>query len=54
MQSKNEIRGFDIVPMVNFAWKNSFGRVDSNKKAIYERGWNPGFKSDDVKTREDR
>ena len=31
----------DIIPLVNNAWQASFARVDTNKKAIAERGWNP-------------
>ena len=31
----------DIVPIVNYAWKQSFAKVESNKKAIRERGWKP-------------
>jgi hypothetical protein len=31
----------DIVPIVNFAWKPTFGNNISNKKAIAVRGWNP-------------
>ena len=32
---------FDVVLIVKEAWKDSFARVDSNKKALCERGWNP-------------
>jgi hypothetical protein len=31
----------DIIPIINYAWKKSFARVDKNKKAIAERGWFP-------------
>ena len=31
----------DIIPLVNYAWCHSFGKVTSNKKAIRERGWYP-------------
>ena len=31
----------DIVLIVNSAWKDSFGHVSSNKKAISQHGWNP-------------
>jgi hypothetical protein len=31
----------DIVPIVNFAWKESFARTEGNRNAIFERGWNP-------------
>jgi hypothetical protein len=31
----------DIIPLVNRAWAASFATVDTNKKAIYDRGWYP-------------
>ena len=31
----------DIVPIINYAWEKSFAKIDSNKRAIAERGWNP-------------
>jgi hypothetical protein len=31
----------DIVRIVNIAWQKSFARVDTNLKAIAERGWGP-------------
>ena len=31
----------DIIPIVNYAWKRSFAKVDTNKKAIAARGWGP-------------
>jgi hypothetical protein len=31
----------DIMPIVNLAWPESFGRVDFAKTAILERGWGP-------------
>ena len=31
----------DIVVILNEAWKHSFGRVEKNRKAIADRGWNP-------------
>ncbi len=31
----------DIVPLVNFAWDKSFTRIELNKKAITDRGYNP-------------
>ena len=31
----------DIIPIVNRAWKKSFAIVESNRKAIEQRGWNP-------------
>jgi hypothetical protein len=31
----------DIVQIVNVAWQKSFGRVDTNNRAIAARGWGP-------------
>jgi hypothetical protein len=31
----------DVVKLVRYAWSKSFAKVNSNKKAICERGWNP-------------
>jgi hypothetical protein len=31
----------DIVPLVNKAWKKSFGDVSMGKSALVKRGWNP-------------
>ena len=36
-----KIETFDIIPCVSQAFPVSFGDVDGNRKAIYERGWNP-------------
>ena len=36
-----QLTATDIIPLVNKAWNASFARVDSNKKAIAERGWGP-------------
>ena len=36
-----KIESFDIIPCVARAFPSSFGDVEGNKKAIYERGWNP-------------
>jgi hypothetical protein len=36
-----ELVSTDIIPLVNYAWDLSFALVDSNKKAIWERGWCP-------------
>ena len=41
MMSKPSIESTDIIPLHNYAWENSFAKVESNKKAIAERGWNP-------------
>ena len=29
------------MPLINFAWSRSFARLQQNKKAIVDRGWNP-------------
>jgi hypothetical protein len=31
----------DIIGIIHRAWKNSFAKVESNKKAIADRGWYP-------------
>ena len=31
----------DIVPLVNKAWGKSFGNIETSRKAIAARGWNP-------------
>ena len=31
----------DIIPLINKAWKQSFARVEKNRNAIADRGWNP-------------
>ena len=31
----------DVIPIVNYSWDRSMAKVESNKKAIAERGWNP-------------
>lgn len=31
----------DVIPLVNYAWADSFARIASNKRAICQRGWNP-------------
>jgi hypothetical protein len=36
-----KIERHDVVGLVQRAWEHSFDWVDSNKKAIAERGWNP-------------
>ena len=30
-----------VIPIVNYCWDRSFARVDTNRKAITQRGWNP-------------
>ena len=37
----NGLSVYDVVFIVKEAWNDSFARVDSNKKALCERGWNP-------------
>jgi hypothetical protein len=36
-----EIIPTDIIPIVNYAWSGSFDNVETNVKAILERGWFP-------------
>ena len=31
----------DLMPIINLAWEKSFARVEKNKQAIVDRGWNP-------------
>ena len=31
----------DLIPLINKAWKASFARVDKNRNAHADRGWNP-------------
>ena len=31
----------DMMALINIAWDKSFARVQKNKKAIVDRGWNP-------------
>ena len=31
----------DLMSLINRAWEKSFARVDKNKNATSERGWNP-------------
>ena len=31
----------DLMPLINLAWKKSFARVEKNRNAISDRGWNP-------------
>ena len=38
---KAELTPTDMIPLIVAAWDKSFGRVQSNKKAIADRGWNP-------------
>ena len=39
--SELELQPTDIMPMINYGWKNSFGDVDGNCVAIAATGWNP-------------
>jgi len=41
MMDSPSILPTDIIPIVNFAWSQSFARVQSSKKAIASRGWGP-------------
>jgi len=31
----------DVIGLVHYAWEHSFAKVESNRKAIAGRGWNP-------------
>ena len=49
----------DLMPIINSAWKRSFGRVDKNRNAICDRGWYPLNKAllldpDIIATRSDK
>ena len=35
------IEPYEIIPIINSAWPTSFGRVETNRNAISERGWFP-------------
>ena len=37
----NNLTKTDVIPIVNYSWKKSFDKAESNRKAIAERGWNP-------------
>ena len=37
---KADLHPHDIIPLINKAWEQSFVRVDKNKNAIADRGWN--------------
>ena len=39
MYDRPTIKPYDIIQIINIAWGKSFARIESNKKAIYERGW---------------
>ena len=40
--SQNDgIKDTDFMPLVNRAWAKSFARIDKNRNAISDRGWNP-------------
>jgi hypothetical protein len=41
LMAKLELIPYDIIPIVNYAWKGSFDNVENNKKAIVDRGWYP-------------
>ena len=33
-----EIEQYDVIPIVNYAWKRSFKREEANQRAITEQG----------------
>ena len=41
MSQDCSLKPTDLIPLINVAWEKSFARVQQNKKAIAERGWNP-------------
>ena len=41
MYNRPTIETYEIIQIINKAWAQSFARVNSNKKAIAERGWYP-------------
>ena len=36
-----QLERYEIIPLLNESWANSFGKVSSNITAIADRGWNP-------------
>lgn len=38
---ETKLKRSDIIPLINMAWKKSFAKTESNRRAIAERGWNP-------------
>jgi hypothetical protein len=36
-----EINKTDVVKLIKDSWKDSFARVETNKKAVLHRGWGP-------------
>ena len=41
MFNRPTIKPYDIIQIINYAWGCSFSCIQSNKKAIAERGWYP-------------
>ena len=41
MMDVPSIQSSDIMPIINYAWDQSFVRIDESKKAISDRGWAP-------------
>ena len=41
MCDRPTIEPHKIIGIINYAWSKYFGKVESNKKAIYDRGWYP-------------
>ena len=41
MNLNGSLEPTDIMPLVNYAWKHSFARINTNKNAIADCGWNP-------------
>ena len=41
MCDRPTIEPHEIISIINYAWSKSFGKVESNKKSISDRGWYP-------------
>ena len=41
MCDRPTIESHDIIGIINYAWYKLLGKVELNKKAIYDRGWYP-------------
>ena len=40
MSQDCSLKPTDLMPLMNIVWGKSFARVEQNKKALAERGWN--------------
>ena len=41
LSMKPILEKYNLIPLINFAWQQSFAKVNNNKQAIVQRGWNP-------------